>query len=215
MSTDERLEKVEGQLARVRWFNRCFVALIVLSLTMCLVCMLLTGCIDKSKEKSDAASEPQIVESEMDVKPVLPEYEWDEARRLGESYLQSAKDQYSKGYVKQATETLQIVRKYLDYLTAKDHEELNALMDKIQIAVAKSSEKVTEQVEAAKEREEKEEEEIDQDKKRLEERDTVVDLLIALNANVECLTCLATEIRDCLQSIEASQHVLIYTKSTP
>lgn len=32
MTTDERLEKVEGQLARVRWFNRCLIACIVLSL---------------------------------------------------------------------------------------------------------------------------------------------------------------------------------------
>jgi len=32
MTTDERLQKVEGQLARVRWFNRCLIACIVLSL---------------------------------------------------------------------------------------------------------------------------------------------------------------------------------------
>jgi len=32
MSTDERMEKIEGQLARVRWFNRCLIACIVLSL---------------------------------------------------------------------------------------------------------------------------------------------------------------------------------------
>jgi hypothetical protein len=32
MSTDERMQKIEGQLARVRWFNRCLIACIVLSL---------------------------------------------------------------------------------------------------------------------------------------------------------------------------------------
>ena len=32
MTTDERLEKVEGQLARVRWFNRCLIGCIALSL---------------------------------------------------------------------------------------------------------------------------------------------------------------------------------------
>ncbi len=210
MTTDERIEKLEGQLARVRWLNRCLVALIVLSLATCLVGMLLAGCIDESKETLDAASEPQIAEgkSETQVDSVLKDYERDQARQIGQSYLELAKDQCSKGYFKQAAETLQTVRKYLDYLTAKDHEELNALMDKIKNGLAKPSEKVTEQVEAAKEQEEKdEEEEIVRDKEPLEERDTVVDLLIALNANVESLTCLATEIRDCLQSIEASHYV--------
>lgn len=210
MTTDERIEKLEGQLARVRWLNRCLVALIVLSLATCLVGMLLAGCIDESKETLDAASEPQIAEgkSETQVDSVLKDYERDQARQIGQSYLELAKGQCSKGYFKQAAETLQTVRKYLDYLTAKDHEELNALMDKIKNGLAKPSEKVTEQVEAAKEQEEKdEEEEIVRDKEPLEERDTVVDLLIALNANVESLTCLATEIRDCLQSIEASHYV--------
>jgi len=32
MTTDERMEKMEGQLARVRWFNRCLIACIVMSL---------------------------------------------------------------------------------------------------------------------------------------------------------------------------------------
>ncbi len=32
MTTDERLEKVEGHLAHVRWFNRCLIACIVLAL---------------------------------------------------------------------------------------------------------------------------------------------------------------------------------------
>ena len=32
MTTEERLEKMEGQLARVRWFNRCLIACIALSL---------------------------------------------------------------------------------------------------------------------------------------------------------------------------------------
>jgi len=32
MSTDERMEKMEGQLTRIRWFNRCLIACIVLSL---------------------------------------------------------------------------------------------------------------------------------------------------------------------------------------
>ena len=32
MTTDERMEKMEGQLARVRWFNRCLIVCIVLSL---------------------------------------------------------------------------------------------------------------------------------------------------------------------------------------
>ena len=32
MTTDERMEKMEGQLVRVRWFNRCLIACIVLSL---------------------------------------------------------------------------------------------------------------------------------------------------------------------------------------
>jgi len=32
MSTDERIEKMERQLARMRWFNRCLIACIVLSL---------------------------------------------------------------------------------------------------------------------------------------------------------------------------------------
>jgi hypothetical protein len=32
MSTDERMEKMEGQLARIRWINRCLIACIVLSL---------------------------------------------------------------------------------------------------------------------------------------------------------------------------------------
>ena len=182
-------------------------------LTMSLVCMLLTGCIEKSKVKSDAASEPEIVESQTEVAPVLKEYEWDEARRLGESYLQSAKDQYSKGYVKQAGETLQKLRKYVDYLTAKDLQELNALMDKIQTPVAKAPEKAPEPPEQLETPEEQEE--IDQDKERAEERDTLIDLLITLNANVESLTCLATEIRDCLQSIEASQYVLVNSKPTP
>jgi len=186
------------------------------TLAMCLVCLLLTGCNDKSKAKSEAAKEPEeIVESQTDVAPPLKEYELDEARRLGESYLQSAKDQYSKGYVKQAAETLQKVRKYLDYLTAKDLEDLNALMDKIQTPgpVPKTPEKAPDQPEQVETP--VEEAETDQDKERLEERDAVVDLLITLNANVESLTCLATEIRDCLQSIEASQHVLIDTKPTP
>jgi hypothetical protein len=100
----------------------------------------------------------------------------------------------------------------VDYLTANDLKDLNALMDKIQTPgpVPKPAEKAPEQVEAPTEAAE-----IDQDKERLEERDTVVDLLITLNANVESLTCLATEIRDCLQSIEASQYVLINSKPTP
>ena len=32
MTTDERMEKMEGQLARVRWINRCLIVCIVLSL---------------------------------------------------------------------------------------------------------------------------------------------------------------------------------------
>ena len=32
MSTDERIEKMEGQLARMRWFNCCLIACIVLPL---------------------------------------------------------------------------------------------------------------------------------------------------------------------------------------
>jgi len=32
MTTEERMEKMEGQLARVRWVNRCLIACIVLSL---------------------------------------------------------------------------------------------------------------------------------------------------------------------------------------
>jgi len=32
MTTDERIEKMERQLARMRWFNRCLIACIVLSL---------------------------------------------------------------------------------------------------------------------------------------------------------------------------------------
>jgi len=32
MTTDERMGKIEGQLARMRWFNRCLIACIVLSL---------------------------------------------------------------------------------------------------------------------------------------------------------------------------------------
>ena len=32
MSTDERMERIEGQLARIRWINRCLIACIVLSL---------------------------------------------------------------------------------------------------------------------------------------------------------------------------------------
>ena len=32
MTTDERMKKMEGQLARVRWFNRCLIVCIVLSL---------------------------------------------------------------------------------------------------------------------------------------------------------------------------------------
>ncbi len=185
------------------------------TLTMSLVCMLLTGCIEKSKGKPDAASEPETVESQTEVAPVLKEYEWDEARRLGQSYLQSAKDQYSKGYGKQAAETLQKVRKYVDYLTAKDLEDLNALMDEMQTPgpVPKTPEKAPDQPEQVETP--VEEAETDQAKERLEERDTVVDLLITLNANVESLTCLATEIRDCLQSIEASQYVLVNTKPTP
>jgi hypothetical protein len=34
MSTDERMEKMEGQLARIRWVNRCLIACIVLSLAV-------------------------------------------------------------------------------------------------------------------------------------------------------------------------------------
>jgi len=193
------------------------------ALTMGLVCMLLTGCNDKSKAKSEAASEPEVVqspvESQTEVAPVLKEYELDEARRLGESYLQSAKDQYTKGYVKQAAETLQKVRKYVDYLTAKDLEDLNALMDKIQSPgpVAKAPEKTPEKApaKAPEQVETPVAEETDQDKERLEERDAVVDLLITLNANVESLTCVATEIRDCLQSIEASQYASVNAKPTP
>jgi len=37
MPTDERMEKMEGQLARVIWFNRCLIACIVLSLGFCFV----------------------------------------------------------------------------------------------------------------------------------------------------------------------------------
>jgi hypothetical protein len=37
MSTDERLEKIEGQLARVRWFNRILIAGIVLFLGVWLI----------------------------------------------------------------------------------------------------------------------------------------------------------------------------------
>jgi hypothetical protein len=32
MSSDERMKKMEGQLARIRWINRCFIACIVLGL---------------------------------------------------------------------------------------------------------------------------------------------------------------------------------------
>jgi hypothetical protein len=32
MSTDEKMKEMEGQLARIRWFNRCLIACIVLSL---------------------------------------------------------------------------------------------------------------------------------------------------------------------------------------
>jgi len=38
MTTDERLEKVEGQLSRVRWLNRCIIACVVLPLGVWLVC---------------------------------------------------------------------------------------------------------------------------------------------------------------------------------
>ena len=37
MTTDERMEKMEGQLARVRWFNRCLIACIVLSFGVWLI----------------------------------------------------------------------------------------------------------------------------------------------------------------------------------
>lgn len=191
------------------------------TLTMCVVCLSLTGCNDKSKVTAEPAKEPEGVEDQTKVESVLKEYEWDEARRLGQSYLRSAQDQYHKGYVKQAAETLQKIRKYVDYLSAKDLQELNALMDKIQTPVAKAPEEAIEKApQKALEQPEQaetpaEQAQIDQDKERLEERETIVDLLITLNANVESLTCLATEIRDCLQSIEASQQVLIDTQSTP
>lgn len=175
-------------------------------LTMCLVCMLLTGCNEKSEVKSDTSNEPEIVENE--IEPGLKDHELDEARRLGQNYLRSAKVLYSKGYVKQAAEALEGVQKYLEYLTAKDLEDLKALMDKIQSPVAKVPEKAPEQGETTTE-----EKEIDQEMERLEDLDTVVDLLITLNANIECLTCLATEIRDCLQSIEASQYDFDYHKA--
>lgn len=32
MTTEQRIEKLEGQLARVKWFNRCLIACIILSL---------------------------------------------------------------------------------------------------------------------------------------------------------------------------------------
>ena len=32
MVTEERMEKIEGQLTRVRWFNRCLMACIILGL---------------------------------------------------------------------------------------------------------------------------------------------------------------------------------------
>ena len=38
MTTDERIEKMEGQLARVRWFNHILIACIVLSLVVLFIC---------------------------------------------------------------------------------------------------------------------------------------------------------------------------------
>jgi len=37
MTTDERIEKMERQLARMRWFNRCLIACIVLSFGGCFI----------------------------------------------------------------------------------------------------------------------------------------------------------------------------------
>lgn len=42
MTTDERLQKVEGQLARVRWINRCLIASIVLSVGVWFIVKTLT-----------------------------------------------------------------------------------------------------------------------------------------------------------------------------
>lgn len=38
MTIDERIEKMERQLVQVRWFNRCLIACIVLSLGLWFVC---------------------------------------------------------------------------------------------------------------------------------------------------------------------------------
>jgi hypothetical protein len=37
MTTDERMEKMEKELARLRWFNRCLIGCIVLSLGVCFI----------------------------------------------------------------------------------------------------------------------------------------------------------------------------------
>ena len=43
MTTDERIEKIEGQLIRVRWFNHCLIACIVLSLGVWFISKNLSG----------------------------------------------------------------------------------------------------------------------------------------------------------------------------
>jgi hypothetical protein len=39
MTIDERIEKIERQLVRLRWYNRCLIGFIVLSLGVWFVCM--------------------------------------------------------------------------------------------------------------------------------------------------------------------------------
>jgi len=88
------------------------------TLTTCLVCMLLTGCIDKTKVKSDVANEPEIVENE--VEPVLNEYQLDETRRLGESYIFAPAERLRNRQSEPASTSVtrsQVLHKELSYLT--------------------------------------------------------------------------------------------------
>jgi len=57
-------------------------------------------------------------------------------RRLVQSYVQTGKTEYDKGYFEQSVKTFHMAQGYQEYLTADGREQLSALLEKARTAVA-------------------------------------------------------------------------------
>ena len=57
-------------------------------------------------------------------------------RRLVQSYVQTGKAEYDKGYFEQAVKTFHMAQGYQEYLAADEREQLSSLLVKAQTAIA-------------------------------------------------------------------------------